>query len=227
MEKAKLGALAAAVALVAAYGVAVAGSLARTAMPSPPQGNVIAVADKSVEIPADAKVATFASGCFWCTEADFDKVPGVLKTISGYTGGKTENPTYKTVTSGGTGHLEAVEITYDPKQVTYRQLLDHYWRNVDFFDAGGQFCDRGSSYAPAIFVHDAKQKAAALATKKQLQSQFKETIVVPIRDAVKFTPAEAYHQNFYKTNPFHYYRYRVGCGRDARIEAIWQGKAKS
>lgn len=227
MTKAKVAALGAAIAIMIAYGVAVAGSLGRTAIPQAAGGSVLAVADKPVEIPANAQVATFASGCFWCTESDFDKVEGVLKTVSGYIGGHTKNPTYKSVTSGGTGHLEAVQITFDPAKVTYAQLLDHYWRNVDFLDAGGQFCDRGSSYAPAIFVHDAEQKTAAEASKAAIQAQFKGKVVVPIREATAFTEAEDYHQNFYKTNPFHYYRYRVGCGRDGRLEEIWRDKAKS
>lgn len=174
------------------------------------------------EVPDNAKVATFAAGCFWCTESDFDKVNGVVKTVSGFIGGTTPNPTYKQVTYGETGHYEAVEITYDPSKVTYQELLDVYWRNVDFLDDGGQFCDRGSSYKPAIFVHSPEQRIAAEASKKDVQSKVEGEVVVPIRDATKFTAAEAYHQDFYKKNPFHYQRYRIGCGRDARLEELRQ-----
>ncbi|MEM9029344.1 MAG: peptide-methionine (S)-S-oxide reductase MsrA [Pseudomonadota bacterium] len=178
-------------------------------------------------VPAGARVATFAAGCFWCTESDFDKVDGVLSTTSGFIGGTTDNPTYKSVTGGNTGHVEAVRIVYDPKKVSYKKLLSVYWRNVDFLDNGGQFCDRGSSYAPAIFTHSAEQLAAARSSKKTIQTMFDKPVVVPIREATRFTAAEAYHQNFYKKNPFHYYRYRVGCGRDARLKALWRGKPKS
>ena len=176
-----------------------------------------------VEKAADQKLETaiFAAGCFWCTEADFDKVDGVVETISGFIGGTTKNPTYKQVTSGGTGHTEAVKITYDASKVSYKDLLKTYWRNVDFFDATGQFCDRGSSYRPAIFAVTAAQKTAAKASKTALQKRFKKKVIVPVLDATTFTPADDYHQNFYNTNPFHYYRYRVGCGRDARLQRIW------
>lgn len=174
------------------------------------------------EIPENAKTATFASGCFWCTEADFDKVDGVLKTVSGYIGGTVKNPTYNQVTAGNTGHYEAVKVTYDPSKVSYEQLLDVYWRNVDFLDDGGQFCDRGSSYKPAIFVHNGDQRAAAEASKKDVQARVEDKVVVPILDAPEFYEAEAYHQDFYKKNPFHYQRYRIGCGRDSRLDQLRQ-----
>ncbi|MEM1307542.1 MAG: peptide-methionine (S)-S-oxide reductase MsrA [Pseudomonadota bacterium] len=173
-------------------------------------------------------MATFASGCFWCTESDFDKVPGVLKTISGFTGGKEKNPTYRQVVSGETGHTEAVQVTYDPSQVSYEKLLDTYWRNVDPFDLAGQFCDRGTSYRPAIFTHSEKQQELALASRKQLNAsgRFEQKIKLPVTPAGAFYPAEAKHQNFYKKNAFHYYRYRTGCGRDRRLQQIW-GKSAS
>ncbi len=183
--------------------------------------NATTLISDEAKLPAGTKVATFASGCFWCTEADFDKVEGVVRTISGYIGGHTKNPTYRQVTSGGTGHLEAVAIYYNPQIVTYEKLLDRYWRTVDFTDGGGQFCDRGSSYAPAIFVHSQDQRKAAAASKKAIEAAFSQDVVVPIRQATEFTPAEDYHQNFYRTNPLRYYSYRTGCGRDARLKSLW------
>ncbi|MBM3820551.1 MAG: peptide-methionine (S)-S-oxide reductase MsrA, partial [Acidimicrobiia bacterium] len=166
--------------------------------------------------------ATFASGCFWCTEADFDKVTGVISTTSGYTGGRTPNPTYRQVSSGGTGHAEAVEVVYDPRIVTYDALLDHYWKNVDPFTANRQFCDVGSQYRPEIIVHNAEQRRAAEASKATLQKRFGgQPIVVAVTDAGVFYPAEEYHQDYYQKNSAQYRFYRYGCGRDARLEAIW------
>lgn len=174
------------------------------------------------------ELATFAGGCFWCTESDFDKVDGVFMTISGYIGGHTKNPTYKDVTSGSTGHAEAVQITFDPRKVSYERLLEVYWRSVDPTDKDGQFCDRGSSYRPEIFVHNETQKAAAEASKAGLikSGVLKQPVVVPVTAAATFTKAEEYHQDFYKKNSGHYQRYRIGCGRDARLEQVW-GKAKT
>jgi peptide-methionine (S)-S-oxide reductase len=166
--------------------------------------------------------AIFASGCFWCTEADFDKVPGVLSTTSGYTGGREPNPDYESVSNGSTGHAEAVELIYDPSLVTYDELLDHYWRNVDPFTAHRQFCDVGRQYRPEIFVLDEAQRAAALASKARVQQRFEDTAVaVAITDAGAFYPAEDYHQDYYRKNSAQYRFYRYGCGRDARLEAIW------
>jgi methionine-S-sulfoxide reductase len=174
------------------------------------------------------QVATFAAGCFWCTEADFDKIEGVLETVSGYMGGKTANPTYQQVSSGRTGHAEVVQVTYDPGKVSYRQLLDVYWRNVDPLDKGGQFCDRGDQYRPAIFYHTEDQQKLAEESKTALETsaRFDRPIVVEITKASAFTPAEGYHQDFYKKNSFRYQIYRHGCGRDARLEALW-GPAKT
>ncbi len=173
-------------------------------------------------------VATFASGCFWCTESDFDKVKGVVETTSGYMGGTTPNPTYEQVSSGGTGHAEVLQLKYDPGQVTYKELLDVYWRNVDPLDGGGQFCDRGDQYRPAIFYHTEEQKRLAEESKAALakSGRFKQPIVVEITAASTFTPAEDYHQNYYQRNPIQYFIYRHGCGRDARLEALW-GKPKT
>src|SRR5688572_15695646 len=150
-------------------------------------------------------VATFASGCFWCTEADFDKVAGVLSTTSGYIGGKTPDPDYESVSSGRTGHTEAVEVIYDPMLVTYDELLDHYWHNVDPFTAHRQFCDVGTQYRPAIFVVDEAQRAAATASKARIQQRFRNAaVVVAISDATTFYPAEDYHQDYYTKNSAQY-----------------------
>ena len=166
-------------------------------------------------------VATFASGCFWCTESDFEKVPGVISVVSGYTGGRVVNPTYEQVSQGGTGHAESVEIIYDPSKVSYQQLLDHFWHNVDPFVAHRQFCDVGTQYRPEIFVHDEAQRAAAEASKARVQQRFKEAVLVAITKAGPFYKAEEYHQDYYKKNPVRYNYYRWGCGRDKRLSEIW------
>jgi len=173
------------------------------------------------------EVATFASGCFWCTESDFDKVKGVKETISGFMGGKTNNPTYAQVSRGNTGHAESVQVTYDPKVVTYQELLDYYWRHTDVLDGGGQFCDRGSQYRPVIFVATPEQRKLAEASKAALEKsgRFSEPIAVEIVDAGVFTPAEDYHQNYYNTHSLRYAYYRHACGRDARIKQLWGDEA--
>ncbi|MSO46346.1 MAG: peptide-methionine (S)-S-oxide reductase [Acidobacteria bacterium] len=165
-------------------------------------------------------VATFASGCFWCTEADFDKVPGVVSTSSGYTGGKVANPTYRQVTTGATGHAEAVRVMFDPAVVGYEALLDHYWKNVDPFDANRQFCDAGSQYRPEIYFHSEAQRVAADASKAAMQKRFRQPIVVAITQAGPFYQAEDYHQDYYKKNSAQYRFYRFGCGRDGRLKEI-------
>lgn len=174
---------------------------------------------------ADEAVATFGSGCFWCTEADFDKAPGVLTTVSGYMGGKTKNPTYGDVGTGLTGHAEVLQVTYDTSKTTYQDLLTYYWRHVDPVDSQGQFCDRGSQYRPVIFTHTEEQQSLAEESKKQLDAsgRLQAPVVVQIAVATEFTPAEDYHQNYYKTNPDAYNQYRRGCGRDARLKALWEG----
>ena len=173
----------------------------------------------------ETAVATFASGCFWCTESDFEKVPGVVEAVSGYIGGTDPDPTYQEVSAGGTGHAEAVQLRYDPEIVSYEQLLDVYWHNVDFLDAGGQFCDRGDQYRSAIFVHDEAQKQAALESKKELEmaGRFDRPVVTQISEAGAFHPAEDYHQDYYKKNPIRYKFYRYNCGRDQRLAELWQG----
>jgi peptide-methionine (S)-S-oxide reductase len=175
------------------------------------------------------EIATFGSGCFWCTESDFDKVPGVLETVSGFMGGHVANPTYRQVTSGRTGHTEVVQVTFDPSKVTYAELVEYYWRHVDPFDKAGQFCDRGSQYRPAIFTHSDEQNLIAKTSRRAIDKsgKFPQKIVVEITPASAFTAAEGYHQDFYKKNPAHYWSYRLGCRRDQRIEQIWGKPAKS
>ena len=171
----------------------------------------------------EQRIATFAGGCFWCVESDFDNVPGVLRTISGYTGGNLKDPTYNDVSAGGTGHREAVRIFFDPNKVTYTALLDIFWRSVDPTDAGGQFCDRGVSYETAIFANSAEQRRLAEASKRKLQHSgaLNRPIVTPIETAGRFYPAEDYHQDYYKKSPLRYKLYRFGCGRDKRIRDLW------
>jgi peptide-methionine (S)-S-oxide reductase len=172
-------------------------------------------------------VATFAGGCFWCMEPPYDKLDGVSATISGYIGGTKVDPTYKEVSAGGTGHAEAVQVTYDPAKVSYEQLLEVFWRNVDPLDAGGQFCDRGSQYRTGIFVHDEEQRRLAEASKQALEDsgRFAQPIVTEIADAGTFYPAEDYHQDYYEKNPIRYSFYRWNCGRDARLEQLWGDQA--
>jgi peptide methionine sulfoxide reductase msrA/msrB len=167
--------------------------------------------------------ATFAGGCFWCTEADFEKLPGVVKVISGYTGGTKENPTYEEVSSGTTGHVEAVQVYYDPSKITYEELLDYFWKHVDPTDAGGQFVDRGSQYRSAIFYHDEEQKRLAEKSKEALgkSGRFKKPIVTEILKFTKFYEAEDYHQDYYKTHPLKYKFYRYRSGRDQFLEKVW------
>ena len=170
------------------------------------------------------QIATFAAGCYWCVESDFDRVKGVLETTPGFMGGKTEKPTYEEVSSGATGHAEAVNVTYDPAVVSYKELLDAYWLNVDPLDGTGQFCDRGSQYRPAIFVYNDEQKKLAEDSKKAIEDskKFKEPVVVEINAVSAFTPAP--DPDFYKTNPIRYKFYRAGCGRDARLKQLWGDK---
>ncbi|WP_075221754.1 peptide-methionine (S)-S-oxide reductase MsrA [Acuticoccus yangtzensis] len=179
-----------------------------------------------VAAPAATATAIFAGGCFWCVEADFDKVDGVLSTVSGYTGGHLANPTYEDVVREDTGHYEAVEVTYDPAKVSYRMLVDHFFRTVDPVDAGGQFCDRGESYRTAIFTHSAEEKAEAEAAKTAAGEALGQPIVTPVLDAAPFYKAETYHQDYYEKNPLKYQYYRWSCGRDARVKELW-GAAKS
>ena len=171
--------------------------------------------------PASTATAVFAGGCFWCMEKPFDQLDGVLDTTSGYTGGNVDSPTYKQVSSGVTGHAEALRVTYDPAKISYETLLDVFWRNVDQLDAGGQFCDRGSQYRSAIFVADAAQREAAEASKKVIEARLGKPVATGIEAASTFWPAEDYHQDYYRKNPIRYAYYRTGCGRDRRLEQVW------
>jgi len=168
--------------------------------------------------------ATFAGGCFWCMEPSFDELDGVLSTTSGYIGGRTPNPTYEQVSGGGTGHFEALEITYDPSKITYEKLLDVFWRNVDAVDGGGQFCDRGTQYLSAIFYHSEEQQREAEASKQQVATRLGKTVATGVVKAAPFYRAEEYHQDYYKKNPVRYKFYKWNCGRAQRLEALW-GKA--
>jgi peptide methionine sulfoxide reductase msrA/msrB len=175
------------------------------------------------------RTATFAGGCFWCTEADFEKVDGVVEVISGHTGGSRKAPTYKEVSAGGTGHAEAIQVIYDPEKVSYKVLLDFFWRHVDPTDPGGQFVDRGSQYRSAIFYHDEEQKHLAEASKKELAKSgaFDKPIVTEIVKFEKFYRAEAYHQDYYKTHAFRYKMYRWNSGRDQFLKRVWgDGKGR-
>jgi peptide-methionine (S)-S-oxide reductase len=176
---------------------------------------------------ATQALATFAGGCFWCVEADFDKVPGVISTTSGYTGGKVTNPTYQQVSAGGTGHTEAVEVVYDPAKVSYEKLLDGFWRNHDPLVKNAQFCDRGAQYRAAIFYRDEEQRRLAEASKQTVQARFKEPIQTEIVAAGPFYKAEDYHQDYYLKNPIRYKFYRYNCGRDQRLEQLWGKSDKS
>lgn len=176
------------------------------------------------EINNSTETAIFAGGCFWCMEPPFDKLDGVTATVSGYSGGHTENPTYKKVSHDDTGHYEVLEVTYDPTKVDYETLLDVFWKNVDPLDAHGQFCDKGSSYRTAIFYNNDEQKKIAENSKQQLvdSKRFQQEIVTPVLPAKKFYPAEEYHQDYYQKNPVRYKYYRFSCGRDKRLEELWK-----
>jgi len=184
--------------------------------------------DENMENPMDkmaehTRSAVFAGGCFWCTESDFEKLDGVIAVVSGYTGGRVANPTYKQVSAGGTGHVEAVKVTYDPDRISYEALLEHFWRHVDPTDAGGQFVDRGDQYRSAIFYANEAERKAAEASKKALAAsgQFDRPIVTDILPLESFYEAEDYHQDYYKKNPLRYKWYRSGSGRDRFLENAW------
>jgi len=171
----------------------------------------------------EASVAIFAGGCFWCMEPPFDKTPGVVSTTSGYTGGSLANATYGQVSNGGTGHYEALKVIYDPAKVSYAQLLEVFWRNIDPLDASGQFCDRGSQYRAAIFYSTDKQKAHADSSRRAIEQsgKFRNRIVTPVVPATVFYPAEDYHQDYYRKNPIRYRLYSWNCGRARRLSKVW------
>ena len=172
---------------------------------------------------AETEIATFAGGCFWCVEEAFDKVKGVQQTTSGYIGGRTRNPTYEQVSSGNTGHAEAVQVVYDPTQVSYAALLDTFWNNIDPTQANGQFCDHGSQYRSEIYYHNEEQRRAAEMSKAKLikGKPFPGTIVTMITASSEFYPAEFYHQDFHRKSPIRYKFYKSGCGREARLKELW------
>lgn len=183
----------------------------------------------STSLPATAQTtqtAIFAGGCFWCTESDFDKVPGVISTTSGYIGGNKKDPSYEEVSAGASGHAEAVEIVFDPSKVSYQQLLDYFWHSIDPTTANAQFCDHGSQYRSGIFYLNEEQKRLAEQSKTELEKSkpFKDAIVTEITQATQFYQAEEYHQNFHARNPVRYNYYRWGCGRDKRLAELWGEK---
>jgi methionine-S-sulfoxide reductase len=174
------------------------------------------------------ETAILAGGCFWCIEADYEKLDGVLEVISGYIGGHVENPTYKQVSAGRTGHIEAVKVSYDASKISYTKILNFFWHHIDPTRDDGQFCDRGSQYRPAIFYETANQKTQAIASKQQIEQTkpFAEPLKVELIQATTFYPAEEYHQDYYLKNPLRYHFYRYNCGRDARVEQLW-GKQRN
>ena len=173
--------------------------------------------------PEGSEIATFAGGCFWCMEPPFDKLDGVISTISGYSGGEEKNPTYKEVSSGKTGHAEVVQVTFDPNKISYKKLLNVFWRNIDPTVKDRQFCDTGTQYRTEIFYHSPEQKKLAEISKEEIKKNksFSGSIITPITKAGEFYPAEGYHQDYYRKNPLRYKSYRVGCGRDRRLKELW------
>jgi|SRR3989344_1216526 len=188
----------------------------------------VALAASATEPVAQGKAtatAIFAGGCFWCMEPPYDKLPGVVATTSGYSGGQKVNPTYEQVSAGDTGHIEAVQIVFDPKKIGYEKLLEVFWRNVDPLDKGGQFCDRGSTYTTAIFYQSEEQKKLAEQSKATIEKKLGKAVVTAIRPAATFYAAEDYHQDYYQKNPLRYKYYRYSCGRDRRLEELWGKKS--
>lgn len=183
-------------------------------------GSLFCVSVPAQPAPSPSNTAIFAGGCFWCIEADFEKLPGVISVESGYTGGQAENPTYKQVSGGGGGHTEAVRVVYEPSRISYEQLVDYFWHHIDPTVKDQQFCDVGPQYRSGIFYQGEAQKRVAEASKKALESRFAR-IHTEITPAAKFYPAEDYHQDYYKKNPVRYKYYRFGCGRDARVAEVW------
>lgn len=182
---------------------------------------------KDTPPPESAKQAVFAAGCFWCIEKDFERHAGIYAVYSGYSGGKAENANYKQVSKGNTRHREVVQVWYDPEAISYEQLINIFWRNVDPFDAKGQFCDKGFQYTGAIYFDTPEEADIALASKTALEARFSQPIATAIDPASAFYLAEAYHQNYYEKSPIRYKGYRYACGRDARLEAVWGNEARA
>lgn len=178
----------------------------------------------AIPFSASADTATFAGGCFWCMDAEFSRIKGVTKVVSGFTGGTVKNPSYKQVSTGTTGNVESIQVTYDPALVSYRKLLDIFWGNIDPTDENGQFCDKGSQYRAGIFYHNQEQKMLAEESKDKVKGLFKTPIATTIEPAGEFYPAEDYHQDYYKKNPSHYQAYHAACGRDEKLGELWKGK---
>jgi peptide-methionine (S)-S-oxide reductase len=185
---------------------------------------VATAAEPATKTKTATATAVFAGGCFWCMVHPFDELPGVMSVTSGYTGGQKVNPTYEQVSAGDTGHVEAVQIIFDPKQIGYEKLLEVFWRNVDPLDKGGQFCDRGSTYTSAVFYQNDEQKKLAEQSKAAIEKKLGKPVVTAIRPAATFYAAEDYHQDYYKKNPLRYKYYRYSCGRDQRLEELWGKK---
>ena len=189
----------------------------------PPMKILLLILITLVALPVQAEKAVFAGGCFWCVESAYQDIEGVSAAVSGFTGGTLQNPTYK---GNHSGHYEAVEVTYDPAVISYQELLDLFWVNIDPFDDRGQFCDKGPSYRSAIFVVDASQRELAAASKEVVEARFpNQGVVTQILPGNRFWPVEEYHQDYYKKNPIRYRYYRFGCGRDARLQEIWGDQA--
>ena len=180
-------------------------------------------ASQSVEFSGEQAEAVFAGGCFWCSESDFEHLPGVYEAISGYTGGSLDNPTYEDVITETTGHYESVRVIYDPTIVTYEELLHYFWRHIDPLDGGGQFCDRGPSYRSAVFVADETQRAEAEASKAETAEILGQDVATQVLPLETFWEAEGYHQDYYRKNPIRYRYYRSACGRDRRVADVWEG----
>jgi peptide-methionine (S)-S-oxide reductase len=184
-----------------------------------------APAELSAQDSGRRETAVFAGGCFWSVEANFERIPGVVSAVSGFAGGRTTAPTYDRVVAGGTGHLEAVQVVFDPARVSYRTLVDRFWRTIDPTDAGGQFCDRGASYGTAVFATPAQRPTAEASRRDAVAQLVSGEFVTQIRPAARFWPAEAYHQDFARRNPARYAGYSRFCGRPARLRAVWGAAA--
>lgn len=201
-------------------------TFALTAASAPAVGPSPLASRAARTVAPNVDTATFAGGCFWSMERPFDNTPGVISATAGYTGGKVVNPSYEHVSTGATGHVESVEVVFDPSKVSYDRLLDIYWHNIDPVTPDGQFCDHGDEYRTAIFYHGEAQHQAALQSLKVVQAHFSKSVSTEIRAAGPFYSAEAYHQHFAERNPVRYNIYRRGCGRDARLKAIWGAAAE-
>lgn len=186
-----------------------------------------AFAASAADAPPKTATADFAGGCFWCMESDFEKLPGVLSAVSGYEGGTEKEPSYEQVSAHQTGHAESVRVTYDTGKLDYAQLLDWYWHHIDPLTANAQFCDHGPQYRAAIFYRNDAERDAALASKQKYEKQLGKPIVTQIVPSGTFWPAEDYHQDYYRKNPLRYNYYRLACGRDKRVEAIWGASASN